>query len=326
VHLLQQLAAEVAELSATVGRPLPLIAESDLNDPVMINSPEHAERPGYGLDAQWNDDVHHMLHALLSGERHGYYADFGELPGLAKVFTRAFFHDGTFSEFRGRPHGRPIDPASTPGWRFVVCLQNHDQIGNRAAGDRLSETLSDGLLRVAAVLLLTSPFTPMLFMGEEWAAGTRWPFFTSHPEPELSAAVSQGRLAEFADHGWDTTSMPDPQDPESYRQAILDWSEPARPGHRELLRLYRDLIRLRATEPDLADPRLDRVLVDYDEQQRWLRIGRGSCTVAINLAAEPRSIPLTGPAELLLATDTAELTGTAIGLAGQSAAIVRASK
>jgi maltooligosyltrehalose trehalohydrolase len=322
-HLLAELSAEVDALGGELGRPLSLIAESDLNDPVMFTP---REQGGYGLTGQWDDDVHHMLHALLTGERQGYYADFGELPGLAKVWQAAFFHDGTFSSFRNRPHGKPIDPAGTEGWRFVVCLQNHDQIGNRAAGDRLSETLSDGLLRVAAVLLLTSPFTPMLFMGEEWAAGTRWPFFTSHPEPELAAAVSQGRLAEFADHGWDSTSMPDPQDPASYRQAILDWSEPARPGHRELLRLYRDLIRLRATEPDLADPRLDRVLVDYDEQQRWLRIGRGSCTVAINLAAEPRSIPLTGPAELLLATDTAELTGTAVGLAGQSAAIVRASK
>jgi len=322
-HLLAELCAEVDALSDELGRPLSLIAESDLNDPVMFTP---RDQGGYGLTGQWDDDVHHMLHALLTGERQGYYADFGELPGLAKVWQAAFFHDGTFSSFRNRPHGKPIDPAGTEGWRFVVCLQNHDQIGNRAAGDRLSETLSDGLLRVAAVLLLTSPFTPMLFMGEEWAAGTRWPFFTSHPEPELSAAVSQGRLAEFADHGWDSTSMPDPQDPESYRQAILDWSEPARPGHRELLRLYRDLIRLRATEPDLADPRLDRVQVDYDEQHRWLRIGRGSCTVAINLAAEPRSIPLTGPAELLLATDTAELTGTAVGLTGQSAAIVRASK
>ena len=176
-----------------------------------------------------------------------------------------------------------------------MCLQNHDQIGNRAAGDRLSETLSDGLLRVAAVLLLTSPFTPMLFMGEEWAASTRWPFFTSHPEPELAAAVSQGRLAEFAEHGWDTSTMPDPQDPASYRQAVLDWAEPARPGHRELLGLYRTLIRLRRTEPDLADPRLDRVGVDYDERRRWLRIGRGSCTVVVNLAAEPQSVPLTGP-------------------------------
>jgi maltooligosyltrehalose trehalohydrolase len=322
-HLLAELSAEVDALSSELGRPLSLIAESDLNDPVMFTP---RDQGGYGLTGQWNDDVHHMLHALLTGERQGYYADFGELPGLAKVWRAAFFHDGTFSSFRNRPHGKPIDPASTEGWRFVVCLQNHDQIGNRAAGDRLSETLSDGLLRVAAVLLLTSPFTPMLFMGEEWAARTRWPFFTSHPEPELSAAVSQGRLAEFADHGWDSTSMPDPQDPDSYRQAILDWSELARPGHRELLGLYRELIRLRAAEPDLADPQLDQVVVDYDEQQRWLRIGRGSCTVAINLATEPRSIPLTEPAELLLATDTAKLTDTEVGLAGQSAAIVRTLK
>ncbi|HEX4728680.1 MAG TPA: malto-oligosyltrehalose trehalohydrolase [Jatrophihabitans sp.] len=322
-HLLAELSAETDALSAQLGRPLSLIAESDLNDPVMFTP---RDQGGYGLTGQWDDDVHHMLHALLTGERQGYYADFGELSGLAKVWRSAFFHDGTFSSFRGRTHGRPIDPATTPGWRFVVCLQNHDQIGNRAAGDRLSETLSDGLLRVAAVLLLTSPFTPMLFMGEEWAAGTRWPFFTSHPEPELATAVSRGRLTEFAEHGWAPENMPDPQDPASYRQAILDWSEPARPGHRELLELYRELIRLRTAEPELADPRLDRVEVDYDERQGWLRIGRGGCTVAVNLAAEPRSIPLTGPSELLLATDTARLTDTEVGLAGQSAAIVRTSK
>ncbi|HET6210615.1 MAG TPA: malto-oligosyltrehalose trehalohydrolase [Jatrophihabitans sp.] len=322
-HLLAELSAEVAELSGQLGRPLPLIAESDLNDPVMITP---RDQGGYGLTGQWNDDVHHMLHALLTGERQGYYADFGELAGLAKVLRSAFFHDGTFSSFRGRPHGKPIDPATTLGWRFVVCLQNHDQIGNRAAGDRLPETLSPSLLRVAAVLLLSSPFTPMLFMGEEWAAGTRWPFFTSHPEPELAAAVSKGRLAEFAEHGWDSSSMPDPQDPDSYRQAVLDWSEADRPGHRELLELYRALIRLRRTEPDLADPRLDAIDVDFDERRRWLRIGRGSCTVLVNLAGDAQSVPLDGPAELLLATGGAELTGAELVLDGESAAIVRSTR
>ncbi|MGI8664925.1 MAG: malto-oligosyltrehalose trehalohydrolase [Jatrophihabitans sp.] len=321
-HLLRQLADEVGRLSAQLGRPLPLIAESDLNDPVMFESPSEG---GHGLDAQWDDDVHHVLHALLSGERAGYYADFGSLPSLAKVFTRAFFHDGTYSSFRGRNHGRPVDTAGTPGWRFVVCLQNHDQIGNRAVGDRLPELTSPGLLRVGAVLLLTSPFTPMLFMGEEWAAGTRWPFFSSHPEPELAAAVSAGRLAEFADHGWDTATMIDPQDPAAYRGAVLDWSEPESSPHRELLSLYRQLIRLRREQPDLADPRLDRVLVDFDERQRWLRIGRGGFVVLANLADQPQRIELPGPGELVLRTGAAELTGTGLQLAPESAAIVALS-
>ena len=231
-HILAELATEVGRLAAELGRPLPLIAESDLNDPKMI-TPTNAG--GYGMTAQWDDDVHHVLHALLSGERHGYYADFGSLPSLAKVLTKAFFHDGTYSSFRGRDHGRPVDTANTPGWRFVVFLQDHDQVGNRAVGDRLPEIVSPDLLKVGAVLLLTSPFTPMLWMGEEWAAGTRWPFFSSHPEPELAKAVSEGRLAEFADHGWDTEAMVDPQAPAAYQEAILNWAEPRADGHREML-------------------------------------------------------------------------------------------
>jgi len=320
-HLLAELAAEVAELSKEIGRPLPLIAESDLNDPTLITP---VEQGGYGLTGQWDDDVHHVLHAMLSGERHGYYADFGSLPSLAKVLTRAFFHDGTYSSFRGRDHGRPVDPASTPGWRFVVFLQDHDQVGNRAAGDRLPEVVSPGLLRVGAVLLLTSPFTPMLWMGEEWAAGTRWPFFTSHPEPELGEAVSQGRLHEFADHGWDTDAMVDPQSPAAYQQAILNWAEPLAAGHREMLELYRRLIRLRATEPDLADPRLDRVTVDYDEDRRWLRIGRGGLRVLANLSDQPQLVPLDGSAAgVELATGDASVTEAGVELSAESAAIVR---
>ena len=132
--------------------------------------------------------MHHALHSALTGETQGYYCDFGSLEVLAKVFTRAFLHDGTYSTFRKRDHGRQVDRELTPGRQFVAALQNHDQVGNRAVGDRLPELTTPGLLRVGAVLLLTSPFTPMLWMGEEWAASTRWPFFTSHPEPELARA------------------------------------------------------------------------------------------------------------------------------------------
>ncbi len=226
-HILAELATRVAALQDQVGRPLSLIAESDLNDPVMIE----AQPQGYGLDAQWDDDVHHALHSALSGETQGYYVDFGPLAVLQKVLTRAFFHDGTYSSFRGRNHGRPVDRSTTPGWRFVVTLQNHDQVGNRAVGDRLPEITTPGLLRVGAVLLLTAPFTPMLWMGEEWAASTRWPFFTSHPEPELAEATGKGRVAEFAEHGWDVSQMIDPQDEQAYRGAVLDWDEAGRDEH-----------------------------------------------------------------------------------------------
>jgi maltooligosyltrehalose trehalohydrolase len=318
-HILAELSAEVDALATELGRPLTLIAESDLNDPVMITP--RAEG-GYGLAAQWDDDVHHALHALLTGERQGYYGDFGSLPTLAKVFTSAFFHDGTYSTFRGRPHGKPVDRATTPGYRFVVCLQNHDQVGNRAVGDRLPELTSPGLLRVGAVLLLSSPFTPMLWMGEEWAASTRWPFFTSHPEPELAAATGRGRIEEFAAHGWDVEQMIDPQDPAAYRSAILDWSEPATGAHAEVLDLYRSLIALRRAEPALADPDLARVHVDFDEDARWLVVHRGDLRVVVNLAAAQQSIPI-ATSEILLATGDAQLAGEAVLLGPESAAILR---
>jgi maltooligosyltrehalose trehalohydrolase len=318
-HILAELAGEVGRLSAELGRPLPLIAESDLNDPKMITP---VQAGGYGMTGQWDDDVHHVWHAMLSGERHGYYADFGSLPSLAKVLTKAFFHDGSYSSFRGRDHGKPVDTATIPGWRFVVFLQDHDQVGNRAVGDRLPEIVPAGLLKVGAVLLLTSPFTPMLFMGEEWAASTRWPFFTSHPEPELAKAVSKGRLAEFADHGWDVATMVDPQDPAAYQQAILNWAEPRAEGHREMLELYRQLIRLRAAEPDLADPWLDRVRVDYDSERRWIRIERGRFRILVNLAGEPQPVPVGGPGTVVLATGTADGSGEQLQLGPESAAIV----
>ena len=299
VHILTQLGAEVAELSARLGRPLPLIAESDLNDPAMVTA---AEDGGYGLAAQWDDDVHHVLHAMLTGERGGYYGDFGSLASLAKVYTRAFFHDGTYSSFRGRNHGKPVDRAGTAGWKFVVCLQNHDQVGNRAVGDRLPELVEPDLLRIGALLLLTGPFTPMLWMGEEWAAGTRWPFFTSHPQPELAEAVSSGRLAEFADHGWDTSAMIDPQDEQAYRGAVLDWDERSHGVHADMLDFHRRLIALRREHPDLADPRLDQVHVDYDEQDRWALVHRGAFRVAVNLAPQARSVPVPGASAVVLAT------------------------
>jgi maltooligosyltrehalose trehalohydrolase len=319
-HILAELSAETDALAVEIGRPLSLIAESDLNDPIMITA---RDRGGYGLTAQWDDDVHHALHALLTGERQGYYCDFGSLPVLAKVFTHAFLHDGTYSTFRGRVHGQPIDPAQHLGRQFVACLQNHDQVGNRAVGDRLPELTTPQLVQVGAVLLLTSPFTPMLWMGEEWAASTRWPFFTSHPEPELAAATGQGRVAEFADHGWDTSQMIDPQDPKAYEEAVLDWTEPRRPQHAEVLELYRRLLALRAAEPELRDPHLDRVAVDFDEDANWVVIHRGSFRVAANLADEQRTLPVTC-CEVVLSTGSASLGPDGLRLAGQSAVVLRA--
>ncbi|WP_129662692.1 malto-oligosyltrehalose trehalohydrolase [Phytoactinopolyspora endophytica] len=325
-HVLAELSAEVEQLSAEVGRPLPLIAESDLNDPVMI---EPRAAGGYGMDAQWDDDVHHALHALLTGERQGYYCDFGSLAVFAKVCHAAFLHDGTYSTFRGRVHGRPIDAERIPGFRFVACLQNHDQVGNRAAGERLPELASPGKIRVGAVLLLSLPFTPMLWMGEEWAASTRWPFFTSHPQPELAAATGPGRIEEFAEHGWDVEAMPDPQDPATFAGAKLDWGELHQAGHADVLELYRRLITLRAAEPELRDSDLTALAVDYDDDRSWLVLHRGSLQIVANLADHSQRVPLLDPsdaAEILLATgDATVVSGGRLELAPESAVIVRVS-
>jgi maltooligosyltrehalose trehalohydrolase len=299
IHLLEQMAVEVDSLSTHLGRPLSLIAESDLNDPRLI-TPRAAG--GYGLTAQWDDDVHHALHALLTGERQGYYGDFGSLDCLQTVLMGAFYHAGTWSSFRQRHHGRPVDRTTMPGYRFVTYLQNHDQIGNRATGDRLAATLSPGLLKVGATLLLTTAFTPMLFMGEEWAAGTPWQFFTSHPEPDLAAAVRTGRRREFGSHGWAESDVPDPQDPATFERSKLDWAEPKRPEHAGILDLYRRLIALRHSRPDLSDPRLDRVDVSHGD--RYVVMRRGRCVVAANLAPVPQTVGLgAAPGTVLLATD-----------------------
>ena len=291
VHLLAELAEEVQVLSAHVGRPLTLIAESDLNDPRMVTA---AEAGGYGLDAQWSDDFHHVLHVALTGETAGYYSDFGSMGAIAKVLTRAFFHDGTYSSFRGRNHGRPVDVRVTPASRFVVFAQDHDQIGNRAIGDRLTAQLDADGLALAATMVLTSPFTPMLFMGEEWAASTPWQFFTSHPQADLGKATAEGRIAEFARMGWDPEVVPDPQDPNTFQNSKLDWTELENEPNAATLDLYRRLVALRRSRPELTDPRLPHVDTRFDDDERWLILTRGNVQVLFNFATEPRRLPASG--------------------------------
>ena len=278
VHLLEELAVEVASLSAHQNRPLTLIAESDLNDTRLVTPREGG---GYGLDAQWSDDFHHAVHVALTGETTGYYEDFAPLGALAKVLDRGFFHDGTYSSFRERDHGRPVDTAHLPAWRLVVCAQNHDQIGNRARGDRTAEHLDDGRLLLGALLTLASPFTPMLFQGEEWAASTPFAFFTSHPEPELAKATAEGRLAEFERMGWDPDEVLDPQDPVTFERSRLDWSELDGGRHAHVLAGYRRLAALRRAHPELTDPSFGRTIVD--EETRRLSLERGALTVHVNL-------------------------------------------
>jgi maltooligosyltrehalose trehalohydrolase len=318
IHILEELSAETDALAAELGRPLSLIAESDKNDPRLITP---RERGGYGMTAQWDDDIHHAIHAAVSGETQGYYGDFGSLETLAQTLKNGYFHAGTYSSFRHRRHGRPLDTSSIPATRLLAYTLTHDQVGNRAVGDRPSQNLKPGQLAVKAALALGSPYTAMLFMGEEWASSSPFQFFSSHPEPELARATAEGRKAEFAEHGWDADEIPDPQDPETFQRSKLKWDEVDDGDHGRMLRVYRDLIALRHREPDLADPWLDHLRVDYDEEQRWLVMDRGAFAIACNLGADPVSVPVTG--EVVLSWDEPTVEGDATRLPGHSFAVLR---
>ncbi|MFD7813497.1 malto-oligosyltrehalose trehalohydrolase [Streptomyces sp. NPDC059785] len=327
-HFLEELSTAVDTLAAELGRPLFLIAESDLNDPRLVTS---RAAGGLGLHAQWNDDFHHCLHTALTGESQGYYADFARSPlaALAKTYTSGYFHDGTYSSFRGRRHGRPLDRTRVSAHRLLGYSQTHDQIGNRALGDRLAASLSPGLLACAAALTLTGPLTPMLFMGEEWAAGTPWQFFTDHTDRALGEAVSRGRRREFAAHGWAEEDVPDPQDPATRERSCLDWSElepgPENEVHARVLAWYRELIALRRAQADLANPDFGSVKVAYDEAARWLALRRGDVRVAVNLGREPAVIPLgLRHARVLAAWEPVETPGTdgLLRLPGESCVVL----
>jgi maltooligosyltrehalose trehalohydrolase len=322
IPILEELSAETDALAEQLGRPLSLVAESDLNDPRMVTPRRDG---GYGMTAQWDDDIHHAIHTAVSGERQGYYADFGSLATLATTLRNGFFHAATYSSFRQRRHGRPLDTtefSGVPATRLLAYTCTHDQVGNRALGDRPSQNLTYGQLAVKAALVLGSPYTTMLFMGEEWGASTPFQFFSSHPEPELARATAEGRKKEFADHGWDADDIPDPQDPQTFQRSKLDWSELDTGDHARLLRIYHDLIALRRSETDLADPWLEHLIVDYDEDARWIVMRRSKLAVACNLGAEPVAIPFTG--ELVLYSDSPGVGDENTELAPYSFAILRA--
>lgn len=317
-HLLEQMAEEVGALSAALGRTLFLVAESDLNDPRVVR---HRSVGGYGIDAQWSDDFHHSLHALLTGERSGYYSDFGSVEQLATALRRGFVYAGQYSPHRDRVHGR--DPGGLAGWSLLGYLQNHDQIGNRATGERSSALLSTGRLKVAAALVLTAPFLPLLFQGEEWAAGSPFQYFTAHPDPKLGRAVSEGRRGEFAAFGWKPEEVPDPQDPATFERSKLDWSELGRPPHAEMLDWHRRLIGLRRERPELSDGRMAGVGVVSHGPGR-LTVRRGGLLVAVNLGSGSATLPVPGlDPRLLLASDGGcRLDAGGIVLVSDSVAIV----
>ena len=286
-HLLEQMADEVRALSLATGRDLVLIAESDLNDPRLVRP---SAIGGYGLDATWSDDLHHALHVTLTGERSGYYEDFVGLPDIVRAMADVYVYAGRHSAHRDRRHGRAADGLE-PG-RFVGFSQNHDQIGNRAAGERLAHLAGQDAARVAAALVLCGPFVPLVFQGEEWAASTPFLYFTDHEDPDLAAAVSDGRRREFAAFGWTPDQVPDPQDPTTIARSQLDWDEIGREPHAGMLAWYRRLIALRREVPGLHDGR--RPAVRWDPGQAWVALDRDGASVLANLGPAAVTIPWAG--------------------------------
>lgn len=285
VHLLEQLAAEVATLAVSLDRELVVIAESDLNDPRVVRPPAAG---GYGIQAQWSDDFHHALHAVLTGEQSGYYADFGSLGDVAYALEHAFVYDGRVSVARGRRHGRSTEGLS--GAQFLGYLQTHDQVGNRARGERSSHLMRSEQLQIGAALVLTAPFVPMVFQGEEWGAATPFQYFVDFDDAELAQAVSEGRRREFAEFGWDPADIPDPQAVETFLGSKLEWAERGLAPHRYLFEWHRDLIAYRRATPALLDGRPGHV--HYDERLRWLTVRRGATVTICNFAAEAQDVPL----------------------------------
>ncbi|WLD13232.1 malto-oligosyltrehalose trehalohydrolase [Planctellipticum variicoloris] len=270
VHILADIQKTAAEVAAEQNREVLILAESNLNDVVLLDP---ADQGGYGLAGQWSDDFHHCVHALLTGERDGYYLDF-DAPArqVVKAINDVFVYDGGFSPFRQRPHGRPA--GDHPGDRFVISIQTHDQVGNRALGDRFGTLLTPPQQRLAAGLLLLSPYVPMLFMGEEYGETHPFPFFCDFGDEWLLEAVRRGRREEFADFAW-TGELPDPGAPATFESAILSWSWPAGSVQAGLRNLYRDLLRLRKSLPALADYRHRRAALIETKRSNVLAIERG---------------------------------------------------
>jgi maltooligosyltrehalose trehalohydrolase len=320
VHFLEELKLEIEQLALEVDRRLHVIAESDLNNPRLI---WERNRGGYSLDAVWSDDMHHAIHALLTGERNGYYQDFGQVSDVARAIGHAYVYDGKFSSYRKRRHGRPIE--TTDGGKFLAYLQNHDQVGNRAKGDRASALMNTAQLKIGAALVLTSPFVPMLFQGEEWGASTPFMYFTDHDE-ELGRAVSKGRRKEFASFGWPSEDIPDPQAIDTFEKSKLDWAEVSRPPHAELLQWHEDLISLRNRRASLHDHDLSSVRTVFNEDPAWLAVERGDIVTAVNFSEQPIEVDLATDYIVLMSSTDVGHDGPSIKLPPQSVAILEIAR
>jgi maltooligosyltrehalose trehalohydrolase len=302
VHVLEELSAAVAELGKEQGRAFVLIAESDLNDPRLVHSPG---RGGYGLDAHWCDDFHHAIHHYFTGESGGYYADFSGLKDVAAALRDGYVYQGQYSEFRQRKHGR--SPLGLKGHQLVVSAQNHDQIGNRAQGERLSMLLGLPQLKAIAALTLLSPFVPLLFQGEEWGARTPFLYFTDHQDPELGRLVAEGRAREFNAFRWQG-AVPNPQAPETFARSKLDWAEISQPSHADLLEWYRALIRLRRDKvevPREGSADSEKARVQFDAGAEWLTFVHNGVLAVFNLGDRAQRVPVPeGEWNLVLRSDS----------------------
>lgn len=304
VHVLEELSIAVKALGKELGRPLVLIAESDLNDPRLIRA---ASRGGYGLDAHWVDDFHHAIHRYFTGETEGYYADFQGLQDVATALRDGYVYQGKYSVHRGRRHGRP--PVGIEPQQLVVSAQNHDQIGNRAQGERLSMMLGVPQLKAIAALTLLAPFVPLLFQGEEWGAETPFLYFTDHQDPELGRRVVEGRSREFSAFRWQG-AVPNPQEADTFERSKLNWSELSAPRHAELLAWYRKLISIRRDKivmprESLADSA--KAVTNFDAKAGWLTFVHNGVLAVFNLADLAQTVP--GPGgdwKLVLRSDAAE--------------------
>ena len=299
MHFLEQLAREVEDLSASVGRCLILIAESDLNNPGVVTS---LEANGYGMDAQWSDDFHHALFSLLEKQTVGYFEDFGTVADLAHTLKHTFLYEGQYSKFRMKHHGRPVLNLSYH--HFVGCIQNHDQIGNRAKGERVQHLVGTRKARLAIGVVMTAPFLPMLFMGEEYAADTPWMYFADFQEESLRQAVREGRKKDFASFGFGD-DVPDPEDPKTFETSKLNWSELDQPEHQHMLHWYRDLIHLRRKTLALNLGDMSRMEVRSSEEGRWIATDRGDIRTVINFADSFTRFDLPVGCDLLLSSEAA---------------------
>ncbi|HEY3628821.1 MAG TPA: malto-oligosyltrehalose trehalohydrolase [Terracidiphilus sp.] len=319
IHFLEQLATETRALETTLGRRKVLIAESDSNDPRIVTA---REAGGFGLDAQWSDDFHHALFSVLNlGPLQGYYVDFGQMSQLAKAIERTFVYDGILSKHRKRVHGKA--PVNLPQDRFLGYIQNHDQVGNRAVGERLQENAGFERAMIAAAIVFTSPFVPMIFQGEEWAASSPFQYFADHQDQALAKAVSAGRKEEFEAFGWDPNSIPDPENPETFLRSKLKWDEACQGEHARMLTWYAELIRLRRSTASLNNSEPGNACVAFDEKERWLIVRRRDTLALCNLGDTQREFRVPEGSRVLLSSQPGiAILGSAITLAPDSTAIV----